>query len=242
VKRSQPLFWEHEGNRAVRDGKWKLVAKENQPWELYDMERDRTEQHNLASSEPVKATDLATKWDAYAARANVLPLGAWRGKTGGPGGDFSTDTRFELEAGEHLDRSEAPDIAGRGFTITAKFDARGAREGVLVAHGGSALGYALFLADEKIQFLVRNRTGISTVSAPLNIPGLHNVVARLDPQGALSLALDSKPAITAAGRGLIPAMPGEGLDVGSDEGASVGPYKGHDKFPGAIESILIELK
>jgi arylsulfatase len=79
LQRTEPLFWEHEGNRAVREGKWKLVAKENQPWELYDMEQDRTEMHDLAEKEPAKVKTLAAKWDAWAARANVLPLGAWKG-------------------------------------------------------------------------------------------------------------------------------------------------------------------
>jgi len=79
LDRKSPLFWEHEGNRAVRDGKWKLVAKENQPWELYDMEADRTELHDLATTKPELAKTLAAKWDAWAERANVLPLGAWRG-------------------------------------------------------------------------------------------------------------------------------------------------------------------
>lgn len=78
LQRSQPIFWEHEGNRAVRDGRWKLVAKENQPWELYDMERDRTECHDLAGVDPLKVKELAARWDAYAERAHVLPLGAWR--------------------------------------------------------------------------------------------------------------------------------------------------------------------
>ncbi|MBP7950154.1 MAG: arylsulfatase [Verrucomicrobiales bacterium] len=78
IPRSQPLFWEHEGNRAVRDGKWKLVAKANQPWELYDIDADRTEQHDLASAKPELAVELAKKWDDYAARASVLPLGAWK--------------------------------------------------------------------------------------------------------------------------------------------------------------------
>jgi len=80
LTRKQPLFWEHEGNRAVREGKWKLVAKENQPWELYDMEKDRSEVNNLAASHARKVQELATRWDAFAQRANVLPLGAWHGK------------------------------------------------------------------------------------------------------------------------------------------------------------------
>ncbi|HEY6399798.1 MAG TPA: sulfatase-like hydrolase/transferase, partial [Blastocatellia bacterium] len=78
LKRAQPIFWEHEGNRAVRAGKWKLVAKENQPWELYDMEADRTEMNNLAAKYPDKVKDLSAQWDAWAARAKVAPLGAWR--------------------------------------------------------------------------------------------------------------------------------------------------------------------
>jgi arylsulfatase len=78
LKRAQPIFWEHEGNRAVRAGKWKLVAKENQPWELYDIEADRTELNNLATRMPDKVKELAVQWDAWAARANVLPRGTWR--------------------------------------------------------------------------------------------------------------------------------------------------------------------
>ncbi|HPY31608.1 MAG TPA: arylsulfatase [Verrucomicrobiota bacterium] len=80
LNRKNPLFWEHESNRAIRDGKWKLVAKENQPWELYDMEKDRTEMHNLAASQPERVSAMAAQWEAWAARANVLPLGSWREK------------------------------------------------------------------------------------------------------------------------------------------------------------------
>jgi arylsulfatase len=47
------IFWEHEGNRAMRDGQWKLVAKNPRgKWDLYDMSADRTEMHDLASSKP----------------------------------------------------------------------------------------------------------------------------------------------------------------------------------------------
>lgn len=80
LKREQPICWEHEGNRAIRDGKWKLVAKESQPWELYDMSNDRSELHDLSATNPKQAAELAAKWDAWAARSDVLPLGAWRGQ------------------------------------------------------------------------------------------------------------------------------------------------------------------
>ncbi|MCB9936911.1 MAG: arylsulfatase [Planctomycetaceae bacterium] len=80
VNRKNPLFWEHEGNRAIRDGKWKLVAKENKPWELYDMVADRTELIDLAETKPELVATLAAEWDAWAERAEVLPLGGWRGK------------------------------------------------------------------------------------------------------------------------------------------------------------------
>ena len=79
LARTQPIFWEHEGNRALRSGKWKIVSRENRPWELYDVEADRPESHDLASKHPRRVADMARQWEEWAARAHVLPLGAWRG-------------------------------------------------------------------------------------------------------------------------------------------------------------------
>ena len=53
LDRGRPIFFEHEGNRAVREGKWKLVAKTAKgKWELYDMDADRSEVNDLAASDP----------------------------------------------------------------------------------------------------------------------------------------------------------------------------------------------
>ena len=52
IERTDALYWEHEGNRAVRDGKWKLVSRHPDRWELYDMEADRSELNDLAAREP----------------------------------------------------------------------------------------------------------------------------------------------------------------------------------------------
>lgn len=68
-ERGKPIFWEHEGNRAIRDGKWKLVAKHNQKWELYDIASDRTESKDLATPDRVK--ELAGKYDEWAKRVGV---------------------------------------------------------------------------------------------------------------------------------------------------------------------------
>lgn len=85
LARKQPLFWEHESNRAVRDGRWKLVAMEDKPWELYDMTADRTEMNNLVAQHPEKVRELSAAWDAWAVRADVLPLGSWKPVWGTPG-------------------------------------------------------------------------------------------------------------------------------------------------------------
>jgi len=69
---TRPLFFEHEGNRAVRLGDWKLVAKKGKPWELYNIAKDRSELNNLAKEMPEKVEDLSKKWDQFAERANVL--------------------------------------------------------------------------------------------------------------------------------------------------------------------------
>jgi len=79
------LYWEHEGNAAVRVGDWKLVRYHRDgAWELYDLKADRTELHDLAATQPEKAKELAAKWEAWADRAMVRPYPA---ETKGKGGD-----------------------------------------------------------------------------------------------------------------------------------------------------------
>ena len=58
-------WWEHGGNRAIRVGPWKLVASgKDGPWELYNLDADRAETHDLASKQPDRVEQLANMWEA----------------------------------------------------------------------------------------------------------------------------------------------------------------------------------
>ena len=69
----ESICWEHEGNRAIRQGKWKLVAAHGQAWELYDLEADRTELNNLANKYPERVDQLKAMYQSWAQRCGVLP-------------------------------------------------------------------------------------------------------------------------------------------------------------------------
>ena len=69
----KPMFWEHEGNAAVRIGRWKLVRRYPRDWELYDMDADRTELNDLAAAHPQRVADMATQYEAWATRCGVIP-------------------------------------------------------------------------------------------------------------------------------------------------------------------------
>jgi arylsulfatase A-like enzyme len=67
------LYWEHTGNAAIRRGEWKLVRDYPQPWELYNISRDRSELSNVAADHADVVTELTREWEAWAARVGVIP-------------------------------------------------------------------------------------------------------------------------------------------------------------------------
>jgi arylsulfatase len=85
-QRQVPVYFEHEGNAAVRDGAFKLVKLHGGDWELYDMEADRTELHNIATGNDAIIKDLQTRYQHWADEKGVLDwnvalpvlLNAWK--------------------------------------------------------------------------------------------------------------------------------------------------------------------
>jgi arylsulfatase len=73
IRTAHPFIaWEHQGNRAIREGDWKLVwDDEVKKWELYNLKKDRIEAHDLANSMPEKRKDLLAKYTQWAQNLGV---------------------------------------------------------------------------------------------------------------------------------------------------------------------------
>ena len=243
LNRSDAIYWEHEGNRAVRDGEWKLVAKENQPWELYNMQTDRTEMHSLAEKHPERVAEMSRRWEAWAKRASVLPLGGWRGrKRSETKRDFSKKTSFRLEPGADLSRNQAPYVVGRSLHLEADIAELG-DNGVIVAQGGSADGYSWYLKNRRLTLATRHAGKLSVVTSDGVIPSDVQVLR-------LSYSADGKIEMKAGGELVasgkvsrsMARMPIDGLQVGRDAKGAVGPYESPFAFEGKIDRVTLELQ
>ena len=68
--RPAPLYFEHEGHRAIRTEQWKLVQNWGQPWALYDVATDRSETNDLVNVKPQLAFEMAAQWKTR----NLVPI------------------------------------------------------------------------------------------------------------------------------------------------------------------------
>ncbi len=245
--RTQPLFWKRPPDRpgspaeplpgfAVREGNMKLLVQDDgsQP-QLYDLSKDVGETNNLAAAQPqlvARLTKAVMDWNK-----TLPPVPAPSQPK------FSDTVHFDLKAGQTLGRLQAPNLAKHGIRVTAKFDATDAANGgVIVAQGGAAVGYTLFLDKEsKLHFLVRVDSKASQVVSPQAVKGAHSVVARLSADQTLTLSVDGKVVAQGQAPKLIDSQPLDGLSVGRDSDGAVGPYDAPFPFKGKIESVAIDL-
>ena len=87
-QRNAPIFWEHEGSRAMRDGQWKIVSEVGRGWEIYNMDEDRTELTNLVETESSRLTAMESSYEDWARRCEVeawpVPPLTWNPKMRAP--------------------------------------------------------------------------------------------------------------------------------------------------------------
>lgn len=106
VTRNEPLFWERAGNRAVRDGKWKLVSTyPSYSWELFDLESDRGETNNVARQHHDVVSKLSTKYFEWAKKTGVV--------------EFSTIEDKEPQNMKDFRKSKVQELPRSGYGVTS---------------------------------------------------------------------------------------------------------------------------
>lgn len=74
IPQHEYMYWEHEGNQAIRKGNWKAVKdRDNKSWELFNLMNDRSEEHNLAGEQTQLLNELITTWKQWANSHFVFP-------------------------------------------------------------------------------------------------------------------------------------------------------------------------
>jgi len=237
---------------------------EQDEWELYHLEVDRSQSTNLAEQEPERLEAMKALWFDCADKYNGLPLDdrsaleqvlAERPHPGGPRSRYT----FYPDCAD-VPESAGPLIPGRSYTIAAgaAFDEADA-QGVLWAAGGVAGGHSLYVKDRRLRYTFNwVGTFLQDIVADRDItPGEHLCVAEFiatgkssDPHmpgatGTLTLYVDGD----AVGAGEITTQPGyfcltgDGIAVGRDSGSAVTPaYQAPFPFTGGmIDKVVVDL-
>ncbi len=112
--------------------------------------------------------------------------------------------------------------------------------GVIVAHGGPAQGYALFLQNRKPAFAIRSGSTLTEIQATDRIKdGWHHVAGVLNRGKELQLYVDGELAAKGTVPALISGEPKQKLEFGGDSGGAVGSYKDGFNFVGTLDEVRI---
>jgi arylsulfatase A-like enzyme len=245
LNRTNPIFWEHEGNRAIRKDRWKLVAKgAYSDWELYDMQADRTETNNLVGKHPQLAKQMASEWEVWAQRANVKPW-PWK-KEATNNTKISDASRFDLKQGDIL-KDGSPDTGRRAFRVSIEILKPGT--GVILAQGGVTHGWAIYTDPESESLSVCFRRGgkLETLSSESKQPSApYTLSLQLAPDGRLLLRRDTvtdrhQLIDQQTAGGLLHKTALDPLCVGLDNNDPVGDYPRSFAYSGEIGAVSLQL-
>jgi arylsulfatase A len=254
--------------QAVRQGPWKLAiapqidaadkttAEESRTNpRLYGLDTDIGETTNVAGKHP----EVVKKLTALAARMND-EIGGTAPKSRRPAGIVKKPVPLysiqdepklkengkpaaldKLKPGDAIRSAAAPRIGGKAFAIACRIETE-LRDTIILAHGGSAVGYALHLKDGRVVFSVRTgpKDAVTDVQSQ-PITGEVKIAAALAEDGTMTLTVGDQPAVTAKAPRLIPNQPQEDFCLGHDRGQPVANYSKGVPFQGKITGLKVTI-
>lgn len=263
--RKDVQYYEMLGTRAIWYRGWKAVTRhepgagtgefDKDVWELYHVDEDRSECHDLAAQHPDRLAQMIERWWIEAGKYNVLPLDdrqQERLAEPKPTVVEDRDHYVYYPGGASIPETVAVNVKNRAHVITADVVIPdGGVEGVLLAHGSRFGGYSFFVKDRRIHYLYNYigmedflissgeevRPGPATLRFEFTKTGEH--------QGRGALYIDDRK----VGEGEIPrtvpiaySLAGEGLCVGRDSGVPVnGQYESPFTFTGTIKRVVVDV-
>jgi arylsulfatase A len=254
--------------QAVRSGPWKLaIAPQSEGMgkagqtipaslespRLYNLDTEVGERTDVAAAHP----DVVARLKALAVAMRTELGETTPGPGRRPAGEVKNPvTLYPMEAsapaksqpatlealkiGDTLSGAQAPQIINRPLTISCTLEGK-PQSGVLVAHGGTGTGYALYLKDGNAVFAVHPSGGeLVRLTSPEPIPADATLEARIAADGALSLRVNGQTVASAKLSGPLNRQPQEPFCVGFDSANPVDPaYANTPRFAGKIQKLKV---
>ena len=240
----------------------KLTELDATAWELYHVDEDWAENHNVAADNRAKLIELIGMWYVEAGKYNVLPVD-------GRGVTRFADERPQITADrtsytfyphtQAVPFNAGPRLLNRTHSITADVEIpEGRADGALVSFGGTDGGYSLYIQDNKLQYVhnyvardylhVRASdpvpAGRHELRFEFEVTGPPDIATGKGTPGRAQLYIDGELAGQADFPHTTPLSLGltGGITVGADPGAPAAPfYQSPFEFPGKIHSVTFDL-
>jgi hypothetical protein len=256
--RKHKQYFEMFGHRGIVHDGWKAVTHhtKGQPfdvkeWELYHLDEDFSECHDLAAEKPEKLRELVDLWWTEAGRYDVLPLDDRNielfAGTRRPGSVHASRHYVYYPPISHLPAGVGPLTAARSWILDVEIErTNDTDEGVLVAVGTMNGGLTFYIKDSHLAFDFNLFMDHQVVRSDITVPtGKSTVRAHFDRKkrnGTLTLSINGKECASIPIPYLLYIISSTGMDIGRDSLSPVtNDYEGPFKFSGIIHRVVIDL-
>jgi arylsulfatase A-like enzyme len=256
--RKGPQYFEMFGHRGIWAAGWKAVTYhrpgnpfDDDEWELYHLDDDFSECHNLAKENPEKLRELIDLWWVEAGRQGVLPLDD-RGivlfrSSFRPGTPHASRRYVYHPPISHLPAEASPSLGNRSWVMTAEVKDHDPKQGgVLVAQGTQNVGFSWYVKDERLVFDYNIFTDHCVLRSEEKVPsGASKLGARFErdgKKGAIILSIDGRDCGSMEVPFVLRMISSTGMDIGRDGLSPVSDdYQAPFPFSGVIRRLLVDL-